>query len=173
MDEKLILFDVNGILCCKVVFGKSEKINSEYGVIIRPRMRDMIMRLSLKYKVGIYSSTMNKNIEKIIMLMFGRDNPFIIIADRKYTKLDPRYEKDIKVKSFDTIKVLENIWENPVLNINRKWNATNTLLIDHDYNKIRWNDEKNILLVQEFKNKDSYDDIDILYSSILAKLNLL
>lgn len=191
--DRLILFDVNGILCTKISdwhlnSNGDMKINSNedldgslkvvrisphYAIVVRPGIRDYLVSLATQYTIGIYSSTTYANVSKILQAIFTAEQPFTIIADRSVTKLDPRYGIDPSIKSFDTVKTLDRIWEHPIFNAQRQWNASNTLLIDHDRHKIDLNAPENILVVPEFTLdtfQNQTNSIAELEAAISAKL---
>lgn len=154
----LILLDVNGVLSTKIAPEDTTRvapedqvqINSHYHAIIRPGIKAAILELSSKYMVGIYSSTMYRNLIKIVDSIFGRSHPFVLIADRTVTQLDPRYGTDPTIQDFDTVKILDCIWKHPVHNAKRQWSPDNTLLVDHDLRKLDFNPPETILVVPEF-----------------------
>ena len=170
--NKLILFDVNGLLALKVTatdkIPEAKKCNVNYSTVARHGVYDMLTVLSEKYVLGIYSSTTYPNISIMLQSIFRNselcsskwNSIFTIISDRNNTCLDPEYGINKEIKSYDTIKDLKRIWEHPIFNKDRKWNDTNTLLIDHDKNKLRFNNKKNILVVDEYLISDYKSKLD-------------
>jgi hypothetical protein len=181
----LILFDVNGLMCTKISAEDSSKVNPEdclrinpyYYIIIRPGIKEAILSLSKRYCIGIYSSTTSHNLVKINDAIFGESSDlFIFVADRHLTQLDPRYGKDPSIKEYDTIKLLDCIWKHPIYNSKRKWNSSNTLLIDHDYRKIEFNPPDNILVVPEFTLETYLDDqnsTETLLTAIRSRIRII
>jgi len=177
MDSKkniLVLLDVNGLLCRKIQNNDLEgknlankkiidaiKCNNQYHIIIRHNIRNFLTKLSETYTVGIYSSTNFININ-IIMNTISKDwkNWITFTADRNYTALDPDYGVDEDIHSHDTVKMLSMIWQHPIFNANRKWNQSNTLLIDHEVKKLRFNNAENILIVEEYTLEDHFNGVD-------------
>lgn len=178
--KPLILLDVNGLLCLKIKPNDPRYITTEklsfppyYDVIARPGIKELLAKLAEKYTLGIYSSTTYKNINEILGLLYGKDKrPFLFIADRELTKNDPDYGTDPTINEYDTIKVLSQIWENPTRNYKRIWNSSNTLLIDHELKKLRFNAEQNILIVDEFNPQtESPADLEKLIQMIDEKIS--
>ena len=175
--QKLLLFDVNGFLCIKVksdVQG-SIKCSQSYNIIIRPGIVEFLKKVSLRYTIGIFSSTTFNNIQTILECLHPNYKEFIsVIADRLVTSLDPdfnpNFNNDPYIKSFDTVKRLDRFLEHPLLNKDRIWNVSNVLIIDHEKTKLRFNPEKNILIVKEFTYDDyinnTVDDLSLLIEKI-------
>ena len=152
----LVLLDVNGILTRKVPKGGSSITTTTYDFVPREGVNEFIRDLSSVCTVGIYSSTTYKNIK---ILLDALNIAIPIIMDRNCTLLDPDYAistyditstRNVSIKATDTVKNLERLWSHPFLNADRKWNSSNTLLVEHDPVKTRFNDDKNVLIVQEY-----------------------
>ena len=166
----LVLLDINGLLCSKI--DKNHKLfenlltvecNSNYSVLLRPNAGEFLTELSQHYTVGIYSSTTYVNITKILTAISRDWKSYVsIIADRSCTVLNPDFQNVPKIKSYDTVKLLTRIWEHPIHNCDRKWNKNNTLLIDHEEEKLRFNDPRNILIVEEFTISSETNITDLL-----------
>nr|QBK91168.1 MAG: ctd-like (NLI interacting factor-like) phosphatase [Pithovirus LCPAC202] len=160
---------MNGLLCMKV-HNKSNynsgnsKIETvkikNYVLYIRPGIKDFMNRLLKNYKVAIFSSTTQKNL--ILSLNLILSNPIIkrldFIWDRSRTRHDPDYGTDPLIKSHQTIKMLKDVWDNPIINPWKFWNQTNTICIDHDYLKLRFNKLENIIITKEWDAKPSEDE---------------
>lgn len=158
----LVLLDINGILGVKT---DTKPENQEYiscrsyYFIIRPNIREFLTKLREFATVGIFSSTNYTNVAAILSVIDPEfKKTFTPLMDRSMTAFDPN------TKGVETVKNLDIFWSNPVHNSNRKWNSGNTLLIDDDYSKVRFNDEKNILVVNE------NDDLDLLLRKIREKI---
>lgn len=159
----LILFDVNGVLCFKVrdkeeLVGLDDKDiikTTDYWMVLRPGIIDLLCRLSKEHTLGIFSSTTFKNVNPILSVLEKHGAKFFIKAYREYTQLDPDFGKNDNIREFDTIKRLNQIWQHPYFNTQRRWNKRNTLLIDDSTLKTRFNDESNILIVESF-DREAY-----------------
>jgi hypothetical protein len=172
---RLLLFDVNGFLCIKVnsnIEG-SIRCSKSYNIIIRPGIVEFLRKLSTRYTIGIFSSTTFNNIQTILECLTIHYREFIsIIADRSVTSLDPGYNNNnSSIKSFDTVKRLDRFLEHPILNKDRIWNSSNVLIIDHERLKLRFNSEKNILLVKEFIYDDYINNTVEDLSSLIERIN--
>lgn len=166
MEDFLILLDVNGIFGYK----SEERIYegdviqcANYTFVLYPEVRNFIETLRERYTVGIFSSTRFTNIANVL----GHIDPnfrktFTPLMDRVMTSFDPDSNDEIT-----TVKYLETFWSNPIHNAKRKWSAENTLLIDDSTQKVRFNFEKNILLVKEFSGYET------LLDQIEEKISLL
>lgn len=158
-SDFLILFDVNGLLCRKTWNEESQKLEF-YPV---PGVKEFIDSLKSSYTLGIFSSTRHHNIVKILKEIFGAKHPFQIILDRSVTQLDPRYPE---VPKHSTIKKLKRLWTNPVHNEERKWDITNTLLVDHEIEKIGCNPANCILVVSEYLEGEKIEWFDQLLTHL-------
>lgn len=166
---KLILLDINGVLCAKIPNGELTKrqlkewplvpLNKHCQLLVAPGIVEEIRALKDKgYTLGVFSSTEMRNVKKTLEMVFGSsETPFSIIADRALTQLDPDYGKDPQVQVHDTVKKLARIWQSPLLNPDRRWNATNTVLVEHDYRRVRFCPSTNVVLVPEFDKKAYMD----------------
>lgn len=160
---KLVLLDINGVLCAKIPNGELTKrqlkewplvpINKHCQLLVAPGIVDEIRALRDKgYTLGVFSSTETRNVKKTLEMVFGTKTPevFEIIADRGLTELDPDYGMDPQVEIHDTVKRLARIWKSPLLNPDRRWGPTNTVLVEHDYRRVRFCPAGNVILVPEF-----------------------
>lgn len=153
MTEKnrpLLLLDVNGLLIYKVRPGDSKKADmklEKYSVIFRPYFKEFLNEIFKLYDVGIFSSTTWKNISKILGYTFteNQEKNLVCIWCRDRTRLDR--EKG----GYQTLKMLNDIWDNPVINAGNQYNNFNTLLCDDSTIKTRFNDPRNILIVKEYQ----------------------
>lgn len=178
----LVLLDLNGVLCCKVPFdygcvskpGVSVSA-SKYKFILRPGVREFFDQCRGVCKLAIYSSTKLHNIQVALnaLLTAEQRNQLLFIADRSVTLLDPDYGTNANISDYSTIKNLSCIWSHPIYNAKRCWNASNTLLVDNDEFKVRFNDPANVLVVDEWSCKEECKDFSIVSSTIFAKLNEL
>nr|QBK90886.1 MAG: ctd-like (NLI interacting factor-like) phosphatase [Pithovirus LCPAC201] len=166
--HQLVILDMNGLLCMKVPNNsnylppnpevKTIKIKN-YILYIRPGIRDFMNRLLKIYKVAIFSSTTEKNLISSLGVILGNQimKRLVFIWDRSRTRHDPDYRMDRSIKSHQTIKALKDVWENPIINPWKFWNKTNTICIDHDYMKLRFNKSENIIISQEWGIKLTKD----------------
>jgi hypothetical protein len=129
-------------------------------------------RLLAKYQVGIFSSTSRHNLLPILECIFGKNilKQLLFIWDRSRTRFDPDYQYSEETEDHLTVKMLTDFWENPIFNVDRIWDRTNTLCLDHELTKLRFNPMENILLCQEWEGgileqeipfrPDSYQEIE-------------
>jgi hypothetical protein len=165
MLDKLLLLDINGLLCCKVPKGQGLSIKS-YDVILRPYYKEFLDWCYKHYKVGYFSSTSAINAKLILnyLLTPEQKEHCVLFWFRDKTQLDP-YPK----KRYDTIKSLIDVYDH----VEYVFNDCNTLIIDDSYNKVRFNLQKNVLLCQPYKNDKDDDELIRLMSDIVTKYSLL
>lgn len=187
--RQLLLLDVNGILCCKLetdIAPEKTKGNQQfikmpsYTMVARRNVRQFVQNLMKSYDVAIFSSTTLNNLRKMLTAILGDAlmKRLKFIACRANVKWDPDYGTDENVKSHDTVKYLSDIWGNPYLNPERAWNASNTLLVDNEQQKVRFNDHRNVLVVDEWRyvpmkseeSEESNDDLDDLLLRIVKAM---
>lgn len=157
MSPRLLLLDINGVLCCKI--GKDEKPNDNlellelnaYKVVMRPGAREFLEFCYKHFTVAFFSSTTYPNanaiLEKLLSPEQKKATPFRWFRDR--THFDPDAKKE-----YDTIKKLSDIFDNPMVNSDRKYNERNTILCDDSAVKTRFNDPKNIVVLTPFKGEE-------------------
>ena len=124
-------------------------------VFFRPGCLSFLKWCIRKYKVGIFTSMIEKNCKPILEYLSKKVhiNPlFIWCRDR--TKLDPDYITSDKshqeITSYDTIKALEDILQSPIINRYRNFHDGNTLMIDDSPRKMKCNHEKNYIIIDSF-----------------------
>jgi NLI interacting factor-like phosphatase len=171
----LVILDVNGLLCCKLNHTSDEYKEFKedtnlsilktrtYTMVGRSGVQQFIEHLMEQYEVGIFSSTTYHNIRNILPALLGDEltNRLSFIASRAATKLDPEYGIDEKIAAHDTVKYLIDIWGHPFFNQKRIWDRTNTLIVDNDQRKVRFNDQRNVLVVDEWNltQDPCFDDL--------------
>jgi len=143
MTEILILLDVNGVFGSKLpssLEAADVKLRS-YDFNFYEGIHNFIDSLSERYSLGIFSSTGGGNVCAILRAF---DNDFkktlSVFMDRSMTSFDP------DSSGHDTVKLLSQFWNNPIHNSERKWHSGNTLLVDDDPVKVRFNDERNVVI---------------------------
>jgi len=163
MNLLLLLLDINGLLCCKVPKGqdikkyaKSDilKLNS-YKVIIRPHCREFLESCYSKFTVGFFTSTCEWNVKAILnkLLTPEQHKATALMWFRDRTRFDPILSAD--KMGFDTIKMLEDVFQNPMVNEKRLYSKENTLLIDDSPTKTRFNDPSNIIICKAFVGEEN------------------
>lgn len=158
---RLLILDINGLLCCKVSKDHVPDARTEilelgkYNVILRPHARKFLECCYRDYTVAFFSSTTYTNanliLEKLLTAQQKESTCFRWFRDR--TRLDSAGNKD-----YDTIKNLADVFDNPVINEKRIFNWSNTLLCDDSKIKTRFNPDKNIIIFKAFEG-DPDDNI--------------
>ena len=166
MSNKLVILDINGLLCCKELhIDKSPNKRSmkkttdcidlrKMRIYIRPGAVDFINNLMKNYRVGFWSSTTEWNAKQIIQALDLNAKKFAFTWYRDRTKLDPDYLKNTKVKKHDTVKNMQDIFDCPTINESRRYGWRNTVLIDDSKSKTRFNPVINLINVSEYELKD-------------------
>ena len=166
--NQLIILDMNGLLCKKVpdesnhsLFDPKVKIAriKNYVLYIRPGIHNFMDKLLKNYKVAIFSSTTQKNLFASLKAILGNHTVkrLDFIWDRSRTRHDPDYGIDVSIKGHQTVKILKDVWDNPIINPWKFWNQTNTICIDNDHMKLRFNKPENIIIVPEWEAKSTKD----------------
>jgi len=182
---KLVVLDISGVLCCKDN-GKNTKFGdgltkiscSNYDVYLRPYAKEFVKWCLDNYDVGIYSSTTYTNVNNIISKIFTSEQrkelKFLWCRDR--CELDLDYGKDNSITEYSTVKNLNNIVVNPMINKDRKYTLKDILAIDDSGEKLRFNDKSNYMLIPSFELKPNCakDFIleEITFSTELMKTNI-
>lgn len=181
--KKLVVLDINGILCCKYFicsnknkYGEKDKTDRDviksliklpcldlpkFIVFLRPHVKEFLDFCFLNYDVGFFSSTTEKNAGEILSVLLSdvqkKKVKFFWYRDR--TRLDPDYGKDSEIKNFDTVKLLDDIIESPMINYERKYNENNIFLLDDSEKKTRFNNSDNVIIIPSFDMKLSLDEL--------------
>lgn len=154
---RLLLLDINGLLCCKL--SKQDEINenleilelSTYKVAMRPGCHEFLEFCYHNFTVGFFSSTTYPNanaiLEKLLTSEQKKATVFKWFRDR--TRFDPD-----PTTPYDTIKKLEDVFDNPSVNSDKKYHSRNTLLCDDSKVKTRFNDPINIVIFEAFKGEE-------------------
>lgn len=189
----LLILDINGLLCRKVQKDHPEAnlVRPGYGVILRPGYKEFLEQCYAQYDVAFFSSTTKRNAEVILKAFLSteqfKQTKFIWYRDR--TSLDPDWHADQiesdnswndttwqkeEIKTHSTIKLLQNVWNNPMINAQRKYNTSNTLICDDSAMKLRYNPQKNCLIVPAFAEETLKDDtLEQIWQNIVEHMQLL
>ncbi len=172
--KKLIVLDVNGVLCYKISKHKDNIKNrtnilelSYNNVYFRPGAKKFLEWLFERYKVAIYSSTTFKNIKPILnYLMPKLYKKLVFLWCRDRCTLDPDYGTDTQIFKYSTIKLLSSILENPNINERRIYKKNNVLFLDDSPSKMRFNPVNSYYILKSYHP----DDME-LYSDVKIKID--
>nr|GEU55894.1 hypothetical protein [Tanacetum cinerariifolium] len=133
--EKLIIFDVNGMLA-DIVFPRpkdveADKYSHRKEVFKRPYLDDFLSFCFDKFNVGIWSSRMKKNLDPVVNCLFGDlKKKLLFIWDASHCRnlgirtLEDRYKCIV-------FKELRKVWEKTCRTwVKGTFNESNTLLLD-------------------------------------------
>jgi hypothetical protein len=170
---KLLILDLNGVLCLKVnkdvqnnITENKKNVSDYHDVILRPFLKEFFEFIFLNYEVAIFSSTSFFNADKILKIILqeiGDISDGFRICDFRFkwfrdrTHLDPDYidgNEEKPLKRHSTIKKLEDVYNFPYFN--RLYTEQNTILCDDSQMKNRFNQRRNVIIVDKF-NGDMND----------------
>jgi hypothetical protein len=165
-NNRLLVLDINGVLCCKMPKNSiiSEQLEllelKRYTVIMRPGYREFLDFCYDNFTVAFFSSTTYSNANAILdkLLSSEQKSRTAFRWVRGRTHFDPDYLNDSQTTFHDTIKKLSDIFDNPIINDKRKYNESNTILCDDSEVKTRFNEKKNIIIFKPFEG-DENDNI--------------
>jgi hypothetical protein len=169
--DKLLCLDLNGLLVAKIDKSQPRPPNSikigRYWIVFRPGYENFLSKMYSRYKVAFFTSTSQENGSKIInsLLNEEQDQNTAFTWYRDHTHFDPKPYND----PYAVVKKLDDIWTNPVVNEHRQWSEENTLLIDDEYKKARFNPEDNVLIVKTFNGDPNDTELKHLSSRIRHK----
>jgi hypothetical protein len=170
--RKLLILDVSGVLCHKQIDDKgidpiflknlstggsnNEKLEvlrvKGYNIILRPYLREFLEFCYASYDVAFLSSTTYSNctaiLDRILTVKQHKDTVFKWFRD--HTHYDPSFGTDSKIKPYDTVKYLSDVWNNPVINADRLYSPDNTIICDDSEGKMRYNPKENTITVVPF-----------------------
>jgi len=175
---KLLVLDLNGLLFSKV----QDKTNADlmlnaYGVMFREGYKEFLESCYSQYRVGFYSSTTQQNAWAILdkMLTKSQRKKTVFFWCRDRTILDPDWNEDQfsfdqswdeseflkdEIVRHSTIKLLTHIWNNPIINCERRYSEKNTLICDDSSLKLRLNLRKNCLIAEPFPEETLHEVFD-------------
>lgn len=184
MNTRLLILDINGVLCCKV--SKDSKIGdalellvlNAYTIIMRPGYREFLDFCYKNYTVAFFSSTTYSNasviLEKLLTHEQKSATAFCWFRDRTHS--DPDYQKDSNIRIHDTIKILSDVFDDPTVNAEHKYHSRNTLLCDDSKTKNRFNNSNNVVIFEPFigekNDKVLYEMMDVLSQRFVNLQNL-
>ncbi len=167
--KPLIILDINGVLAEKTFIGKGSTPKGAYKVngvfyMIKPEVSTFIAKLFQKYRVAIFSSTTRRNAMPLIKKVFTQKQVkrLLFIWTRDRTRKDPE-----NLNGFKTIKKLDDFWDNPVFNAKGCYDKSNTIILDDESEKQRFNPEE-CLIIFNIKNPES--DFETLLNTIETRL---
>lgn len=173
--NKLLVLDINGLLCKRIdketLYDhklKCIKLHS-YNVILRPYYKEFLHHCYANYHVAIFTSGKQSNTKIILNALLTKEqiNNTVFVWCRDRNRLDPDFNTDIFTTNFDTIKCLQDIYDNPIVNEYRIYNASNTLLLDDSYRKCRYNNPNNFLICNSFTGSTEDDYLQHLIHLLL------
>lgn len=179
--KKLLILDINGVFCRKLApnivfklvkaFKKGEYPNycikvpkSKIGIEFRPGYKDFFETLRYKYHIAIFSSSTFWNCTSVLDVLPEMQWEFLWYRD--HTHRDP----DIGTTGVDgyaTIKKLDDVYDNPVINEKGEWSEHNTVIVDDSPAKMRFNNPNNVIIVRSFIDSQETAD-DRVLSDLLA-----
>ncbi|KAK1564683.1 hypothetical protein Q3G72_009051 [Acer saccharum] len=162
--KKLLVLDVNGLLADIVPYAsygyKPDIMISKKSVFKRPYCDDFLRFCFERFNVGIWSSRIKKNVEKVIEFLMGdsrRNLHFIWDAYHcSKTGLNTIENKDKPL----VLKELKKLWDKvePDLPWEKgEYNETNTLLLDDSPYKALRNPAHTAIFPYSYKYNDSND----------------
>lgn len=154
--SKLLVLDVFGVLCAKLPVDVPCSLpiihaTKYYRVVERPLVRAVLAVLFELYDVAVISSSTPYNVTIALKSLLSPQQlsalRFVWTRDRTHTDADTQY---------DTVKLLSDILEDPVINAAGQYSVCNTLICDDTAAKMRLNPPANVLICAEFTG--SQDD---------------
>jgi hypothetical protein len=173
-QNNLLILDINGLLVKKhskfdlnpfqkkELLTKKDIIDTKTAFFeICPGTREFLLKCMQLYTLAIWTSTTYSNANLIIDKLFTvkEKNSLAFIWMRDHVRYDPNYGIDPNITDFDTVKILDDVYTNAMFQ--RKWKSNNTLIIDDSFQKLRFNNPKNIVVVENCNNIDlrSFNDL--------------
>lgn len=159
--HKTIVLDLNGIFIHKVQdisnnqFYNYKRVKFEhYTAFLRPKSSQFVKWCLSKAQVGIYTSTTRKIVNVALKKLFNVNtiHSFLFICCRSQCSFDPDYVKgSTTINEYDTIKLVDNLIQNPVTNRKRDLTKNNILMVDDSASKQRFNPPENVIIVPSWR----------------------
>lgn len=172
MKKKLLVLDLNGVLCRKVSreLEEAELFIGGSSYAFRPHCREFVTECLRRYEVAVYSSTTERVASRILERLFTDEERarLLFVWYRDRTSLDPDYlmprfdyspswrrMKRERIFPHSTVKYLSTIFDSPDVNEARRWNLRNVVICDDSIMKMRYNAKKNCIIVKEYTCQDN------------------
>lgn len=172
---RLLILDINGLLCCKMPksYPNTELEILElksYKVLMRPGYREFLDLCYNNFTIAFFTSTYEGNANAILKKLLTAEQQKVTAFKwfRDRTHFDPDSSTP-----YNTIKKLQDIFDNPVINADRKYHSSNSILTDDSPTKTRFNDPKNIVICEPFTGKEEDHVLFELFELIMDKFNNL
>ena len=169
--SKLLLLDINGLLCCKTNQNETNLSSihlKAYHVILRPYYKEFLDFCYKHFNVGFFTSTTEKNAKIILNNLLTEEQ----IKNTKLMWFRDRTHLDYEsYKTFNTIKKLNDIYDYPLFNC--QYHEHNTILIDDSFNKVRYNEPKNIIICNAFHGDHNDTHLIELIHKIVEQFELI
>lgn len=162
-NKSIIILDIDGVLCYRKYQKGLEEVqlsveNSAFKkkIYLRKGINEFLDYIfkNDKFKVAVFSSTTEKNADPIIKHILKEEqyNKLLFKWFRDRTRNDENYEK-----IYDTVKVLQDIIENPTINENRKIKLEHLLMLDDSERKMGLNKKENYIIINSDPEYDMRD----------------
>ena len=167
--KKLVVLDINGLLCYKKLNDSDEKINDEdkYEHVVCDKMilylrqgiREFISKLTEVADIALWTSGSYYNFSKLAPLF---NIKFKFVWYRNMVEL-------VKPGEIETVKRVKRILRSPDINWSGCYNEDNVIVVDNDIKKVGMN--KNYVIVDTYNiNEDDTGKLVIIYNDILEML---
>ena len=155
-ERRLLILDMNKVLCHKIYGYNAQpkesgyekiEVNGLFTVYVRPDVVSFLNRCFGIADIAFWTSTKQVNAEPILdhILTDAHKKETVFRWYRDRTRLHPLYGKDESIADFDTIKDLNDVWSNPIINKDRIYHNRNTIILDDEPKKTVLNDSRNVL----------------------------
>lgn len=166
----LLVLDISGVLCLKhkkYINSNSSNLQliriNKYWIQLRPGLKEFLDFCYNNYDIGFLSSTPNHNGEEMIrhILSYNQIRDTIFFWYRDHTYIDREFPN-----SYETLKRIGDVLDNPIINRNNNYHWNNTIICDDTFTKVRFNPPENVVLVKPFDG----DLQDIELQDLIVKL---
>jgi len=167
----LLLLDITGLICRKVPHdqaGPNALRLKHYSVEPRPGYQEFLQTCYERYSVGFFSSTTATNANPILNLLLTEEQraATILFWFRDRTHYAPG-------QGHETVKVLKDLFENPIANQEREWNEHNTLIVDDSIEKMLRNPSNNYLIIKSYEGDPNDSELSELLVRIQTRFEYI
>jgi len=193
----LVLLDLDGVLVHRDYLKHSSHTREQdmsgskltqykignFRVSFRPGCFQFLVKLANKgYHIGFFSSTTHRNANPMvgkILNDLSKNSKYKKKVKKsimvKYFRDRNRWDPEGKPDSYKVIKMLSDVWSNPIANPSRLYNKDNTLIVDDELAKVRYNDPGNYIVCTAFlpgqvEDKDFFQSLLVKIDEKVAKL---
>ncbi len=150
----------------KIIRINSKKVirtfKNDFNIYIRPNIKEFLDWLFNTYEVAFFSSYNFYIVKEILdmILSYKQQKKLVFNWTRDKCNLDPEYGYIEGIYAQSTVKLLDTILYNPIINKKRDYNKYNIIFIDVSYLHMRYNPKESFIISPSYyKNREDHEEL--------------